>query len=187
MRISRGRRRVANCVIYSYRMINSSMPSTYINCAVCGAPKVSYPSRPRRYCSKSCARTALNLTGRNPSFHRDLSGENNPMFGKPGLRGEANPMFGRRKEQAPRWKGGRKIRKDGYTMVVVPDDHPHPSYRKRSGTLYLLEHRWVMEQHLGRYLEPGEVVHHIDGNPLNNALSNLQLFATQSDHISTAH
>lgn len=163
------------------------MPSTYIKCQVCGAETLSYPCRPRRFCSKSCARTAANLTDSNPSFHRDISGANNPMYGKPGMVGEANPMFGKRKELAPRWKGGRKIRKDGYVLVVVPDDHPHPCYTKKSGTKYLLEHRWLMEQHLGRYLEPEEVVHHKDENPFNNALTNLQLFGSQADHISIGH
>lgn len=35
------------------------------------------------------------------------------------------------------------------------------------------EHRYVMEQHLGRYLQSWEVVKHKDKNPLNNELSNL--------------
>lgn len=157
-------------------------------CAQCGAIFYKHASSPeRRFCSKSCARTALNLTDANPSFHRDLAGENNPRFGKPGLAGEANPMFGRRKDKSPRWSGGRKIRKDGYVLILVPDDHPHPSDCKKSGTKFLLEHRWVMEQHLGRYLEPEEVVHHRDGNPLNNALDNLRLFASQQEHITVGH
>jgi hypothetical protein len=37
------------------------------------------------------------------------------------------------------------------------------------------EHRVVMEQHLGRNLEPWEVVHHKDENPGNNDLSNLEI------------
>ncbi len=35
------------------------------------------------------------------------------------------------------------------------------------------EHRWLMEQQLGRELLPREHVHHINGNPLDNALDNL--------------
>ena len=35
------------------------------------------------------------------------------------------------------------------------------------------EHRYLMEQHLGRKLTADEVVHHIDGDRTNNNLSNL--------------
>jgi hypothetical protein len=39
-----------------------------------------------------------------------------------------------------------------------------------------------MEESLGRFLHPGEIVHHEDGNKENNSLSNLLLFASQADH-----
>jgi hypothetical protein len=45
------------------------------------------------------------------------------------------------------------------------------------------EHRIVMEKVLGRKLKKGEVVHHIDRNKKNNDPSNLQLFASQREHI----
>ena len=159
---------------------------TVTQCAQCGKDFYRHSSKPdKTYCSRSCATTARNLTAANPSYHRDLSGANNPMYGK-GLVGPANPMYGKMREQNPNWKGGRKIRKDGYTLVIAPNGHPHPADTS-SGTAYILEHRYVMEQHLGRYLDPSEVVHHKDGNPRNNALDNLELFATQSEHIHKAH
>lgn len=43
----------------------------------------------------------------------------------------------------------------------------------------VFEHRYVMEQHLGRKLLPNETVHHIDGVRHNNALSNLELFSSR--------
>lgn len=158
-----------------------------ILCKVCNKPVVSYPSAERKYCSRSCATTARNLSDQNPSYSRDISGDKNPMYGK-SKSGQDNPMYGKRKHLAPRWKGGRKIRRDGYTFVVAPDDHPYPAQVKASsGLKYILEHRYVMEQHLGRHLDPTEVVHHIDGNPRNNDISNLRLYASQSEHIATEH
>ena len=41
------------------------------------------------------------------------------------------------------------------------------------------EHILVMEQHIGRKLKLGEIVHHIDGNKTNNDISNLQLMTAQ--------
>jgi len=43
-------------------------------------------------------------------------------------------------------------------------------------------HRWIMERHLGRRLYYNEVVHHIDGDKLNNRIENLRLFKNQEEH-----
>lgn len=44
-------------------------------------------------------------------------------------------------------------------------------------------HRWIMEQHLGRKLLPTEHVHHINKNPLDNRIENLQVMDAK-EHIS---
>lgn len=76
------------------------------------------------------------------------------------------------------WKGGRTVTPQGYPMIRMPD---HPD-AKTNG--YLFEHRWVMEQKLGRRLRPFEVVHHLDGNKKNNSPENLELFDSNGAHIS---
>lgn len=45
-----------------------------------------------------------------------------------------------------------------------------------------LVHRRIMEEHIGRKLKPTEIVHHIDGNKLNNDISNLKI-VSRKEHI----
>lgn len=77
----------------------------------------------------------------------------------------------------PAWRGGRTLDKDGYVLLHMPD-HPHAN---RHG--YVREHRFLMEQRLGRLLSWLEVVDHIDGNRSNNAPENLRLFASNAEHL----
>ena len=48
-------------------------------------------------------------------------------------------------------------------------------------------HRWAEEKKLGRKLNPEEVVHHRDGDKLNNSPSNLKVFRSQREHMLIAH
>lgn len=48
----------------------------------------------------------------------------------------------------------------------------HPKIKRSN---YVLEHRLLIEMKLERFLNYGEVVHHIDGNGLNNSLDNLEV------------
>lgn len=67
-----------------------------------------------------------------------------------------------------RWKGGRRIRKDGYVLAYSPG---HPYACKN----FVLEHRLVMERAIGRHLHPDEIVHHVNEDKGDNRLENLEL------------
>jgi len=47
---------------------------------------------------------------------------------------------------------------------------------------WIPEHRYVMEQKLGRKLERSEMVHHIDEDTLNNDIANLQIVNASEHH-----
>lgn len=47
--------------------------------------------------------------------------------------------------------------------------------------------RKFIEEHIGRELRPGEVIHHRDGNCMNNSLDNLILFSSHSEHMKHHH
>lgn len=58
------------------------------------------------------------------------------------------------------------VDKRGYRWLYVNENGKKRARR---------EHRVIVEQSIGRRLEPWEVVHHKDGNPSNNAIENLEV------------
>lgn len=67
--------------------------------------------------------------------------------------------------------GTRKAGSNGYMMIRVGHQHP---YAYSDGCIP--EHRHVMEQQLGRVLEPHERVHHRNGRRDDNRPENLELW-----------
>ena len=61
----------------------------------------------------------------------------------------------------------------GYPAVLLPPDSPYLPMAARPG--YVLEHRLIMAQSLGRCLTANETVHHINGDRTDTRLENLQL------------
>ncbi len=77
----------------------------------------------------------------------------------------------------PAWKGGERLDKSGYVLVYSPS---HPQRDRHN---LVRKHRLAMEAVLGRYLLPTEVVHHKDDNRSNNDPDNLELFASNGEHL----
>ena len=75
------------------------------------------------------------------------------------------------------WKGGRIVDQDGYILLKTPH-HPHAT-----AIGYVREHRLVAERHLGRFLLPSEVVHHVNGDKQDNRIENLEVFASNAEHL----
>lgn len=67
----------------------------------------------------------------------------------------------------------RVERSNRYEWVWVPKEHPFASMRTVSGGILI--HRLRMAEKLQRPLYKWETVHHIDGDPRNNQIGNLQL------------
>lgn len=84
----------------------------------------------------------------------------------------------RKAEKSSQWSGGRSKTRDGYILIYSPD---HPNRMKHIP--YVYEHRLVMEKSIGRYLLPGEVVHHRNGVRDDNRIENLELFSSNGSHL----
>lgn len=74
-------------------------------------------------------------------------------------------------------KGNGWIDKRGYRWQYVTENGRRVARR---------EHRLNMEKHLGRKLEPWEIVHHKDGDTKNNEIENLEIM-TVGEHTTHHH
>lgn len=138
-------------------------------CPICGKrfhiKQSSIPRAKNHYCSKQC---------HNIAKKEYASGSGNHQYG---LKGKRNSS----------WKGGRKLTRYGYWTVQCIG---HP-FAVKPGE-YVLEHRLVAEKYLltpensviinGKsYLSPNFIVHHKNGNRLDNRPENL-LVMKKADH-----
>ncbi len=101
------------------------------------------------------------------------------------LRGEPRSLYcnncsmrGRIGELNSSWKGGIK-KSNGYIEVrIYPDDFFYPMANRG----YVFEHRLIVAKALGRNLHSWEIVHHKNGDKLDNRIENLELVA-RTEHM----
>lgn len=142
-------------------------------CAECGKEVWFQPWQEKRarFCSRECATKAQETVGTEErvcvscgrTFVFRLRNKGTGKFCT------AACMHRYRAEQSV---GKTKINPQGYVMVRQPD---HPAAYGRG---WVLQHRLIMEQILGRYLLHEENVHHINGVRDDNRPENLELWNT---------
>lgn len=141
-------------------------------CRVIFKPRVNKD----KYCSKDCYYKMKKLRGDRVTWtegmrdklSRKYTGKGNPAYGKPSpLRGKKRPELSGKFH--PMYKGGWI--QNGYKYLSIDGRD-------------IAEHRYLMEQHLGRNLKVSEVVHHINEDKLDNRIDNLQIM-TRAEHMNT--
>ena len=159
-------------------------------CVVCGVEckRRRSPGNMRvlpRFCSQKCngANKTANKKGTTKNFDGVCQncGKEFSTYKAPS---RADPKFcsltcigeSQTGENNPAYNGGKYLC-NGYYVLFMPN---HPN---RSSKDLVLEHRYVMECKIGRYLTKDECVHHIDHNKINNKTSNLMLFENNSAHM----
>jgi len=75
---------------------------------------------------------------------------------------------------------GFVIRK-GYKILLLPN---HPNASKQG---YYAEHRYIVEQNIGRILNHNECVHHMNHKKQDNRIENLMLCESIGKHLPIFH
>lgn len=140
------------CRANAYHRAKKGFPLqlAYLKCSVCSKNFFQKRMNNTEYCSNSCKKLGV---------FRKYAGL---------------PVEGDRKHV----RGSGHIQANGYRMI----SRNHPNARVRSpktGNGQILEHVWIMSNHIGRPLTDKETVHHRNGIRDDNRIENLELWSHQ--------
>lgn len=142
-------------------------------CVVCSVEFVPPAKSLRETCSKVCRYTMVSQTHKANGI-------------KPLITPSAEDQRKRIKgPSAPWWKGGSTVNEKGYRIAIAPDDFPFRDMLDSKNRIR--EHRMIYALHIGRSLRRSEVVHHVNGDRLDNRIENLELFSSHSAHMKHHH
>ena len=82
-----------------------------------------------------------------------------------------NRSIAHKAEKSGNWNGGKRTTKKGYAQILQKD-HPRADVAG-----YVMEHIFIMSEHLGRDITLDEVVHHKNGLKSDNRVENLEVMS----------
>ncbi len=156
-----------------------------VACAVCGAELLRADSWLKRVSMPVCSRQCNGkLRGEEWKQHASK--------GRGNWRPESEQALAKRMTGAtnPAWKGGLtyRNRKGAYanqSIRYVRCPAELLTMARKDG--YVMEHRLLVAQAIGRPLTRAEAVHHVNHDATDNRLENLMLFATNGQHKAYEH